>query len=275
MIMNPRWPILLASMLLAVIIAAGTAVPAVHAAPFELTVTYKTAFDKMTASADKTTAAKLKQQYADLLASQKQEVSWDTFISGLHSRNTTAETAVREKIKQVDAAKLEKLKSEADKTREKYADLFELYDKMYSQLRLAKSIDSKTAVALLKPQVDSLKIAVAIARDDIRGKDAAYKAAKTAAAKKIAAYKKTLEGIESYESKIKTAKATNSSTKKLFDAEARIVKDALKKGDSKRTLGSLSKLLAYSKQINEQKAKIYSFEGQITAIITATGKQIA
>ncbi|WP_337100216.1 hypothetical protein [Paenibacillus sp. YIM B09110] len=274
MIMNSRWPILLATMLLAIVVAVTTAVPAAFAAPFELTVTYKTAFDKMTASADKTTAAKLKQQYTDLLATQKQEVSWDKLIIGLHDRNTAAETAVKEKIKQVDASKLAKLKAEADQTRDKYADLFALYEKKNSQMRLAKSIDSKTAVALLKPQVDSLKIAVAIAREEIRGKDAAYKTAKAAAAKKIAAYKKTLSGIEPYEAKIKAAKSTNSSTKKLFDAETRIVKDAIKRGELKWTLDSFAKLLSYSKQINDNKTKIYGYEGQIAAIIAATGKQI-
>jgi hypothetical protein len=274
MIMNSRWPILLATLLLTIILAVSAAVPAAFAAPFELTVTYKTAFDKMTASADKTTAAKLKQQYTDLLAAQKQEVSWDKLITGLHDRNTASETAVKEKIKQVDASKLAKLKAEADQTRDKYADLFALYEKKNSQMRLAKSIDSKTAVALLKPQVDSLKIAVAIAREEIRGKDAAYKTAKAAAAKKIAAYKKLLSSIEPYEAKIKAAKSTNSSTKKLFDAETRIVKDAIKRGELKWTLDSFAKLLNYSKQINDNKTKIYGYEGQIAAIIAATSKQI-
>lgn len=273
MIASRKWTVWLAALLF-VAIASTAAAPAAQAAPFELSVTYKAAFDKMTAGADKTTAATLKQLYSDLLTSEKQAAAWDTKINALHAGNTQTESDTRAKIKEVDAAKLAKLKAEADKTRAKYEELFALYDSLSSQLRIAKSLDSKAAVAILQPQVDVLKASVALAKEDIRGKDAAYKAAKTAASKKIASLKATLEGVEKHEAGIKTAKSTIGTVKKLFNAETKTVKDALKKGDTGRTRDSLARLLAYSKQIVEQKSKIYGFEQQIAAVIANTNKQI-
>ncbi|MFX3635816.1 MAG: hypothetical protein ACE3L7_27980 [Candidatus Pristimantibacillus sp.] len=246
----------------------------VNAASFEFTVTYKTAFDKMIKAAKEATAGTLEKQYVDLQALQKQDVDWDKKINDLHYSNDEAVLLTRSKLKEIDAAKIKKLQEEVQRTKDKYQPLVAVYDSLKQQLALAKSLKNTTLAAMLKPQVETAKVAVQLARQNIRDKEAALKAAKAATAQTVKQIRETLAGIDTTKVKVKAAKSTISSTKKQFTTEVTILKQVVKKGDATATISSFTRLLSLQRQINEQKGKVFAFEQQITTIITKANSQI-
>lgn len=247
----------------------------INAASFEFTVTVKTAFDKMTAAANSSTSAKLKQQYADLQAVQKQDIDWDKKVNDLHYKNEEALLATNARIKVIDAAKLSKLENDITAAKKKYEPVFTLYDSLNKQLSIAKSLKNKELTAFLKPQVEAAKVAVQLAKQDIKTKQTALSTAKTAAAKTKSQIKATLAGIDTNKVKVKAAKSTISSVKKQFTTEATILNQVVRKGDATATASSFTRLISYQRQINEQKQKIYTYEQQITSIIAKADSQLA
>lgn len=247
----------------------------VSAAAFEFTVTAKTAFDKMKTAADKTTAAKLTAQYTDLQLVQKLDIEWDAKINTLHYRNEESLLSTRKRIKEIDAEHLLKLESTAVQTKKKYQSLFIFYDTLNQQLKKAKSKKDKTSISLLNSQIEVTKVAVQLAKLDIKNKETAHKSAKTAAADKTKKLRTLLAETDTIKVKIKAAKSSISSTKKQFTTEATILNQVVRKSDATASHSSLIRLNAYMKQINEQKQKIYGFEQQITSIIAKTDAQIA
>ncbi|CAM4378214.1 hypothetical protein L1N85_24990 [Paenibacillus alkaliterrae] len=247
---------------------------AASAASFEFTVTAKTAFDKMKAAANQATASKLTTQYAELQAVQKKAIEWDTKIDELHYRNEEAILGTRQRIKEIDAAKLSRLESDVVQAKKKYEPLFDLYDSLRQQLSLAKSYKNKWLVSVLNPQVETAKAAVQLAKLDIRGKEAALKTAKAAAAKAMKKLRDQLTGIDKIKIKIKAAKSSISSTNKHFRTETSILNQVVRKGNSTAALSSFARLLSFMKQINEQKQKMYAYEQQIMDVIAKVDAQL-
>jgi hypothetical protein len=250
-------------------------ISAAAAGTFEFTVKTKSAFDQMAAAADQATAHKLNKQYADLKLLQKQSHDWDKKISELHYRNKQAMNLTLRRIKEIDAAKIVGLEAEAKRTRERYEPLFNLYESLNQQLNLSKTLETKGMSSLLRPQVESMKVAVRLARRDIRTKAALVKTAKSARTIKMKRIRKILADMDSNTINIKRANSTVSRTKKLFTAEINTLNQAVKKGDSAGSINSFTRLLYFQRQIIEQKLKIYSYEQQITAVIRKAESQIS
>ncbi len=262
-------PILLVAVLL--LLAAGPGLAA--AASFQFSVTVKTAFDKMTAAADKALAAKLTEQYGELQRAQKLTIEWEAKADKLHYRNEEAELAAKERIKQVGAAKLAKLEAEALHTKKKYEPLFALYDSLKQQHSLAKAAKNKWLAGTLAPQVETAKAAVKLAKLDIRAKEEALRAAKAHNAKTIKELRSMLAAAQPVSIKIKAAKSAVGSLNKQFSAEAAVLNLNVRKGEATASLSSLIRMNAYVKQINAHRASIYSLEQQIAGIIAKVNAQ--
>ncbi|OMF23869.1 hypothetical protein BK133_23565 [Paenibacillus sp. FSL H8-0548] len=248
---------------------------AIAAASFEFSATASTAFDKMKGAADKTTAAKLTSQYAELQAVQKRTIEWDTKIDKLHYQNEEAVLATRKRIKEVDAEKLQKLEGAVVQAKKKYEPLFTLYNSLNQQLNIAKSYKNKTMANVLKPQVETTKAAVQIAKLDIRSKEASLKAAKSAATKSIKKLRDSLSAIDPLKVKLKASKSSISSTKKQFTTESSLLNQAVKKGNATASLSSMTRMLTYVNQINAHKQKAYVYEQQMMSIIAKVDAQLA
>ncbi|WP_424768496.1 hypothetical protein [Paenibacillus sp. sgz302251] len=248
---------------------------AVSASSFEFTVTAKSAFDKMKAAADKATTSKLTSQYTALQTVQKQTIQWDTKINDLHYRNEDAELTTRQRIKEVDANKLRKLEADVSRAKKQYQPLFNHYDTIRQQLSIAKSYQSKTLVSILNPQVETTKAAVQIAKQDIRSKEAALKAAKATATKTMKRIKDILIESDKVNIKIRSAKSAISTQKKQFTTETKILNQVVRKGDATATLSSFTRLISFTKQVNEQKQKIFAYEQQISSVIAKANVQLS
>lgn len=261
--------------LICLVMFLSVCIPAVvHAAPFEFTVTVKTAYDKMIAAANRSTADKLNKEYANLKALQKQDIDWDQKISQLRYKNEEADNTIRKRIKEIDAAKIKQLEADAKRTKERYQPLFNLYDTQRQQLSVAKKLKNKELTKILNSTVDTTKIAVQLAKQDIRNKDTALKNAKAAANQKMKQIRATLAGGDSAKTRIKSAKSTISSTKKSFTTESKVLNQVVRKGDSTASLSSFIRMNGYQRQINAQKANIYNYEQQIANIITKANAQL-
>ncbi|WP_042168382.1 hypothetical protein [Paenibacillus gorillae] len=254
--------------------AVSLPMPAANAAPFEFTVTAKTAYDKMIAAAPAATATKLAKQYSDLQTSQKSDIEWDKKINDLHYRNEENMLAARAKVKEIDVAKHAKLSEAIVQARKKYEPLFNMHETLKKQLAMAKSAKNKMMVSILQPQVDTAKTAVTIAKEDIKQKESALKKAKaeTVATKKQ--INATLSSADTLKIKIKAAKGTISSLKKSFSTEGTLLNQAVRKGDAAASSTSFTRMLSWQQQIIEQKQNIYSYEQQINAVIAKANGQI-
>ncbi|MNH98279.1 hypothetical protein D3C73_509980 [compost metagenome] len=245
----------------------------VNAAAFEFSATTQTNFDKLTAAADSATAARLKQQYTDLLALQLKDQSLDGELTKIKKSNDAADLLTRQRLKEIDTINLNKLEQEVKAIREKYASLFQAYESLNKQLSVARSLKNKWLTTLLSTQAESMKTAVQLARLHIRSKDDALQAAKVAKSKTVKQVRLTLADIEPLETQIKAAKSTISTINKQFNTEGAIVKQAIKSKDAGRTLDGLTRMLSYLRQVTEQKQKTVGYHQKITAIIAKADKQ--
>src|SRR4051794_1559712 len=109
---------LLMLMLAIMLIAAfpNTAIAAMDA----LHIPIKSALEKIKISADSTIKSKLNLLYLDLLTSQEQVQAWDEKIKTIHYKNEEDFILLLQQIKRIDIEKLDRLKAELKKTKDRY-----------------------------------------------------------------------------------------------------------------------------------------------------------
>lgn len=247
---------------------------AITAASLELSASMKTALGKMTAAADSSLKGKINTLYSDLLNLQEQDQNWDARIKTLHYKNEETLIVLRRQIKQIDADKLNKLEIQVNQTRDRYKPLFALYTSLNKQIAAAKPLKNKVLNAMLRLQADSMKTVYQLARQDIRTKENALKAAKDSAAKTIKKIRETLADIDPINVQIKAERSATNTPRKRVSTEWINFKYAVKKSDAKSTLDSLTTLVPLSHQIVYQKQKIHTLEKKISDTILKAKAQI-
>ncbi|WP_409342137.1 hypothetical protein [Paenibacillus sp. MBLB4367] len=243
------------------------------AASYELSPTMKTAFDKM-AAADGKLSDKLPNQYAEMVELQKQALDLDASIKSLHDGNEEAAAAVRKQLKLIDADKLDKLKKDVEQTKARYKPAMDTYTAMNKQIAAARPLKNKDLNAMLRMQADSLKVAVQLARQDIKLKEASLKKAKDSAASAQKKITDSLKGIDPLEDKIKAERAAASSVKKQADATWKAFTPLVKAGSAKPSSDSLSALGSQFRQIVNHKQTIVSLERKIGDILSNAKAQL-
>ncbi|AIQ50337.1 hypothetical protein [Paenibacillus sp. FSL R7-0331] len=269
--MNKRVQIFLAVLVLIMPLfaSAGRA----SAAAVVLTPSIQAAFDLTAAAASTQDRARLKSQYSELDGLAAQYDSREEQIRVLHESNAQSLITVRKQITEIDQAAVAKLAAAVTSTKERYQPLFDQYSALNSRIALVKGLKDKTLNAILKTQADAMKITVQFARQDIRDKEAVLKAAKEARTRKIAAARKTLSGIESPQTSIKTQKSAASALNKRITADFSSFKTAIRKQNPALAGQSLTSLVSGYKQIAASKQKIIELEQKVAAVIAATLKQ--
>lgn len=238
------------------------------AAPFEFTPTAKKALDKMLAGATASVSSSIKKQHAELQTLQKQDADWDAKISTLHYKNEEKEDKLRKAIREIDAAKIKALEAAAAALKKQHEPLFKLYDSQKSQLAIARSFKSKELTSFLSMQVEITKTAVQAAKKKQSDKAAEIKKAKADANAKMKTIRDMLGTNATNETRIKAAKATAGTYKKLFTTESKVLGGAVRSGDTTATSSSFIRMIAYQRQIITQKANIHTYEERIAATIS-------
>ncbi|OKP76766.1 hypothetical protein A3842_17270 [Paenibacillus sp. P3E] len=240
----------------------------------ELTPSIQAAFDLTAAVADSSSRSKLKSQYSELSALSAQYDSREEQIRKLHEDNAQSLIAVKEQIKNIDQATVTRLSAVVVSTKGRYQPLFDQYSALNTRISLLRGLKDKSLNSILRAQSDAMKILVQMARQDIRDQEAQLKAAKDIRTKKIAAVRKTLAGIESPQTSIKTQKSVAVSLNKRLTADWSDFKSAIRKKNPALTGGSLTSLLSGHRQIAASKQKIIELEQKVAAVIAAASRQI-
>jgi hypothetical protein len=264
----------IAVLLLAMLIGI-TAPTALLAASMEFTASIKAAWDKTVAKADNTLKAKLNVLYTDFTSLKVQEQNTGEEIDTIHYANEQAELALRKQIKLIDAEKLKQLENQVKAARDRYKPLFEMYSSLNQQITAARALKNKSLNAILRSQADSMKIAVQLARQDIKAKVDALKAAKALASQKMKKQREILAGADPLEIEIKAQKSAISSTKKRAFSSWTAFTQAVKKLEASAAYGSFSSVVSYNRQVTYQKQNIQTLEKRISDIISNAKKQLA
>jgi hypothetical protein len=260
--------------LLFIIMLAIAAPTSMLAAPAQLSITAKSALEKVISNADANTANSLRLQYSTLLTSQEQEQVWDGKIKTMHYKNEEALIIVRKQIKLIDADKLIKLDTQVKQTKERYKPLFDSYTSLNKQIDVARILKNKELNSLLRSQADVMKIAVQLARQDIRNKEDMFKTAKDSMTKNAKKLRADLSDIDPIKVKIKSERSQMDKSKQRFTSEWKTLNSSVKKGDAKSILSSLTSLIATAKQVNEHKLTIYGYEDKINGILLSVKARI-
>lgn len=247
---------------------------AVSAASVSITQTAQTALAKHIAAAPAPVRDKLNAQYLSLQSYQRQETALDDRYKALHASNAAALDAVNKRIKLIDADKISRLTNELNATRARYEPLLTLYTSLNKRIADARKLKLKELTSMLATQAELMKPATQLAREDIRVREAALKAAKAAAAATVKALKTSLAAITPLHAQTKTAQSVVSGAKKSLPAVVKTMNACVKSGSHDGTLQSLTTLVASSKSIIDQKTRIVGYENQITAIISKVNAQI-
>lgn len=237
------------------------------AANLEFTDSLTTALNKTAEQAGGTLKSKLTKQYADLSKLQSEDTALQGKISELHYSNEARLTAARKKIKEIDADKIRKLDDQVKAAKSKYQPLFNSYSSVSKQAAAAKKLKDKTLYKLLQTQADGLKVAVTLAKQDIKNKESSLKTAKSEKTNKAAEIRKILNETDPQKTKIKSEKSSISASNKSISTEWSNFKAAVKKSDAGRTSDTLARLYTLSSQVLKNKQNIYSLEQKISASI--------
>lgn len=240
----------------------------------ELTPSIKAAFDLTAAVADGEARAKLNNLYNDLSGLKLQYDKREEQIRTLHYNNEQALIIIRQQIKEIDVGTVTRLEEEVNGAKKRYQPLFDQYSALSKRISIAKGLKDKTLNAILGAQGDAMKVLVQLARQEIRDKQELLKAAKVTRTKKIADARKTLAGIESPQTSIKSNKSTVTSLNKRLSADWSDFKAAIRKQNPVLTTQSLSSLVSGYRQIASNKQKIIELEQKVSVVITNTKKQI-
>ncbi|OAB45229.1 hypothetical protein [Paenibacillus glacialis] len=265
MTMVKRLTVMFLSLMLALMLVIMFPI-SVLAASFELSASAKTAFDKMIASGSSTSASLMSNHYVNIVKLQQQNQEWDNQIKALHYTNEETLIALKKQIQLIDSNKLTTLQSQLTQARERYKPVFSMYEAINQQKTIAKKLNNKDLYTLLQSQSESMKIAVQVARADIRNKESLYTTAKSTTAKTKKTLRATLDGIAPLKVQIKVSKNAASTTQKKFTAETSTFKQSIKNGNISTTLRSLEALLTQAKKVIEHKQKTYSLEQKISEL---------
>lgn len=246
----------------------------IHAGSFELSATMKKALDQLSASADTEQAKKLTAAYQQIVTLQNQEQKLDPDIKLLHLNHQSAETNLRQRIKQIDEAKIKQLATKLQQAKDRYQPLYSSYTILNKQIESARKIKDNPLTPVLRAQAEQVKLLVQIAREDVRAKEKALKSAKDAAASKMKAIRDKLNAISPVETKIKTKRTAISALNKLTSSYKNTVNQAIKAKDIKKTQASLQQYINHIHQIIQLKQDIVQLEKDIMSIINKAAAQL-
>ncbi|MWV43678.1 hypothetical protein GRF59_08515 [Paenibacillus sp. HJL G12] len=244
------------------------------AASMQWSASQQAAVDRATA-ADAALRSKLGTMYSTFTGVQSQLQQIDQNISTLHYKNEETQSALTKQIKVIDADNIAKLEQSVKQLKDKYKPLLSMYTALNQQIATANKLKNKQLSSALKAQAETMKIAVQIAKTDIKNKEqalASAKAKKTASQKKI---RGILAGADPLRIKIKSEKSTATILNKNVSPMWKGVSQAVKVGDAKKIYTDLNNLVNQLRQIQAQKQKILSLENQVSSILQNAKSQLA
>lgn len=206
--------------------------------------------------------------YDSLSAIQKEHKTWESKNTSLHNANEAKLSSVKKKMNELDSAKIRQMEQKVSTIKQKYQPLFDSSALVNKQLASAKKLKDKALTKLLQTQANGLKTACTLARQEIRTREAELKEAKAARTRKRADIRKILGEIDPWKARIKTEKSSISAANKSAATEWSNFKAALKKKDTDRIAGALTRLDILFSQGLKSRKYMNAHEVKIAEILT-------
>lgn len=269
----------LSAALLAAVLAAAAAglslPPAASAASIEVTDALKKSFDRTAAAADPALRTRLEAQYAKLLTARSQRENWENTVKKAHYANDEQEAAIRRSLREVDANKLKELERQIEQAKRAAEPIDQLYASVNRMADLARSAGQKELAKQYRSRAEAIKPAVQLARQEIRRKQDALKAAKKARTDKVNRIRTVLAEREKLDARIKAERTALTSPSRRIGEEWKNFKAAVKAQDAARTSSALSKLIADHETIVNVHQRIHNHERSIGAVLDRASAMLA
>lgn len=241
-------------LVLVVAVIAGTPVQAAE----QLSATRKAIFDELVKEADATSAKAMTTNYNRVLQLQQQKDDWEASAKSVYYVHQEKLSKVNTRLKAYHTSKIEQLEQRLQKTKNGYEPLF----------ALGRTLSTKSS------SVSSLKLAIELARQEIRWQQEDVKQAKAERTKMTKTIRAILAEADPIRSRIKGEKSNITATNKKFNAEWKTFGGAVSKKEPKRVQTSLSALVRYGEQMVASKKAIHDYEKQIQAIIDRADREL-
>ncbi|WP_028559411.1 hypothetical protein [Paenibacillus pinihumi] len=237
------------------------------AASLQLGSSVQSRLDAALEGADTPSKSNIQQQYSKLVQLQRQDTDWEARTKSIQNQNESAIHNVRTRMKELDRVKIEKLDTQARQTRQRYQPLFTLHSTLNQQAKSARTKGDKELAKKLASRASDLQLAVQLARQDIKLKDNALKAAKTAKSRSAAAIRKILSETDAVKIQMKQSRNAISTTKKSLSTEWKSFNQRVKSKDTTGISRSLATLNAQSQQIVSLRQQLFQLEQKNSSII--------
>lgn len=247
-------------------------VPSALAAGFELSITGKKMLDQTVSSSGSAMSSALRKQESRLKTLHQQDQSVDQQIRTIYYANKESETRLLERLRQHEAAQIDKLTQDVTSTKKRYEPLFALYSSLNKELTLVRKLKNKNLTAAVKSQVDSTKVAVTLAKEEIKRKQDKLTAAKKARDAEVKKVRTALAQKNPVQVQIRATKSNISAAKKRFTQEMKNFNVVAKKKEGTAVLSSITALCTIAEDIVRQKEEQYKLESKVKQVIAGAGK---
>lgn len=237
------------------------------AAGHELSPAAKVALTKMTEDAESAQASTINSLYSDLITLQNRSLQRDNKLKQMQTKNKEKLAAIRSKLRQWDIDKINRLETVLMQTRQRYDSLFASYKLLNGQLSRVGSTKKDEKKEALRYQRNIAQAALQLARLDIKGKVATVKNARNNKSKVVKRVRDILTGTHSVKAQMKLERSNISKWNKCATPVWKTLSQAVKKGDAKHSLQSLTSLVSLIRQIDHSKKKLEQHEEQIADIL--------
>ncbi|EXX87797.1 hypothetical protein BG53_02400 [Paenibacillus darwinianus] len=265
--------VLLSALLIVLMTSLSVGANAADAA-VKLTPTAEAAFGRLAAETGPATRATMKALMGELTALHAEDIRWEEKAKSLRFKNEEALGLLRKAISRIGADQAGRLEEEAKQARARYKPLFDYYRSLNRQMTVARALGGGETASMLRARANGVKLAVQLARQDIRTKEEKLRAAKQEAAKTKARIRGTLAAIDPLKVRLKAVRGAIARHKQSLSDPLDSFKQAVKKKDAAGTTVALSKLVAVSRQITERKRAGYELESRIGVIIQQATAQL-
>ncbi|WP_159881351.1 hypothetical protein [Paenibacillus puerhi] len=243
-------------------------------AAITLTATVKTALERTISEADRSQADKLTSLYNEFVQLQSRDAELTSQLKAVNAKNKEAQASLTKQIKQIDAARLDRLEQEVRSSKDRYAPLFAQYTLLNKQLEASRSLGTKELSRILSLQINAMKIPVQLARMNIRAKEAEWKNAKEQASKAAKKVRTVLEGVEPLQAQIKAKQGAVKTIEASMTPVWSSFKQAVQRKEAKSAHSTLASVVSLSSQVNKEKQNLVGLENKISAILASAQAQL-
>jgi hypothetical protein len=249
-------------------------VPLGLAVDYELTTNGKKTLDEIIKSASPAIAERMRSQYDEFLATQRTQERTVTENKQSRVKNAENEAKLRQDIRNVDQAVIQKYEQQVQQAKSRYHPIFDQYSQLNQQLALARKLKDKELTAMLRSQADIMKITVQIARQDLRNKQDDLSKARSNRTSKIKKLRNSLERIDTWENKMKIERHTMSQVKQRQAFSWKNFQEQIKNKNTAEASTTLSSLNLVAKQLLEHHREVGRLESRIAQHLVEVRKQL-